>query len=81
LPGIAATHANTSIRFRKRINKTGTFVPDATAEHIVITSDGMVVPIQPFQAQNQADGNTQFELTGVFDGTNTPFLINAASAL
>jgi hypothetical protein len=81
LQGIAATHANTSMRFRKRINKTGTFVANATAEHIVITSDGMVVPIQPFQAQNQADGNTQFELTAAFDGTNTPFLINAASAL
>ena len=56
-------------------------MPDATAEHIVITSDGMVVPIQPFQAQNQADGNSQFELTAAFDGTNTPFLINAASAI
>jgi hypothetical protein len=81
LPGLAATHANTSIRFRKRVNKTGTFLADATAEHIVITSDGMVVPIQPFQAQTNADGNSQFELTAVFDGTNTPFLINAASAL
>jgi hypothetical protein len=81
LPGIAATHANTSIKFRKRVNKTGTFVADATAEHIAITSDGMVVPIQPFQAQNNADANTQFELTATFDGTNTPFLINAASAI
>lgn len=81
LPGVAATHANTSIKLRKRVNKTGTFVADATAEHVAITADGMVVPVQPFQANNNADGNTQFELTATFDGTNAPFLINAASAL
>lgn len=81
LQGIAATHANTSIKLRKRVNKTGTFVADATAEHIAITADGMVVPIQPFQSSNNADGTSQFELTATFDGTNAPFLINAASAL
>lgn len=81
LPGVAATHANTSIKLRKRVNKTGTFVADATAEHVAITADGMVVPVQPFQANNNADGSTQFELTATFDGTNAPFLINAASAL
>jgi hypothetical protein len=81
LPGIAATHANTSLKLRKRLNKTGTFVADATAEHVAITADGMVVPVQPFQASNNADATTQFELTATFDGTNAPFLINAASAL
>jgi hypothetical protein len=81
LPGIAATHANTFIKLRKRNNKTGTFLADATAQHIVITADGMVVPIEPFSAQNNADGNTRFEMTATFDGTNAPFLINAASAL
>ncbi len=81
LPGIAATHANTFIKLRKRNNKTGTFLADATAQHIVITADGMVVPIEPFSAQNNADGNTRFEMTATFDGTNAPFLINAASSL
>jgi hypothetical protein len=81
LPGIAATHANTVIKLRKRNNKTGTFLADATAQHVVITADGMVVPIEPFSAQNNADGNTRFEMTATFDGTNAPFLINAASAL
>lgn len=79
--GAAATHANTFIKFRKRVNKTGTFVAAATAEHIVITADGMVVATDPFSAQNNADANAVFELTGAFDGTNAPFLINAASAL
>lgn len=81
LQGIAATHANTSIKLRKRVNKTGTFVADATAEHIAITADGLVVPMQPFQASNNDDGTSQFELTANFDGTNAPLLINAASAL
>jgi hypothetical protein len=81
ISGAAATHANTSIKLRKRVAKTGTFVADATAEHIAITADGMVVPTQPFSASNNQDGNTAFELTATFDGTNLPYVINAASAL
>lgn len=81
ITGVAATHANTSIKLRKRVAKTGTFVADATAEHIAITADGMVVPTQPFSASNNQDGSTVFELTATFDGTNTPYVINAASAL
>lgn len=81
LSGAAATHANTSIRFRKRIAKTGTFVANATLEHIVITADGIVLPSQPFQSSQNEDGTTQFELTGTFDGTNLPLVINASSAI
>lgn len=81
ISGAAATHANTSIKLRKRVAKTGTFVADATAEHIAITADGMVVPTQPFSASNNQDGNTVFELTATFDGTNLPYVINPASAL
>lgn len=79
--GTAATHANTFVRLRKRISKTGTFVANATLEHIQITADGIVLPVQPFQSSNNADGTTQFELTGTFDGTNLPLVINASSAL
>lgn len=79
--GAVATHANTSIKFRKRVNKTGTFVAAATAQHIAITADGMLVATDPFSANNNADANAVFELTAAFDGTNVPFLINAASAI
>ena len=81
ITGAAATHPNTAIKLRKRIAKTGTFVADATAEHISITSDGIIVPTQPFSANNNQDGTAQFELTSSFDGTNLPLVINAASAL
>ena len=79
--GAAATHANTFVKLRKRVNKTGTFVAGATAEHVVITADGMVVATDPFSAQNNADANAVFELTAAFDGTNAPLMINAATAL
>jgi hypothetical protein len=79
--GAAATHANTTVRFRKRIAGTGTFVLNATAEHIVITSAGMVVPTSGFDAQRNEDGQSTFELTSTFDGTNLPLVISAASAL
>lgn len=81
LTGAAALHANTFVRFRKRIPKTGTFVANATLEHIIITADGIVLPTQPFSSSANQDGTTQFELTGTFDGTNLPLVINASAAL
>jgi len=81
ITGAAATHANTIVRLRKRIAATGTFVADATTEHISITAAGMVVANQPFQSSGNADGTTQFELTATFDGTNLPLVINPAAAL
>jgi hypothetical protein len=81
LTGAAATHANTMIKLRKKIAKTATFVADATAEHITITADGIVMPTKPFEANRNEDGTTDFELTGTHDGTNLPFVINAAAAL
>lgn len=79
--GAAATHANTFVKLRKRVNKTGTFVAAIEPEHVVITTNGMIVATDPFSAQNNADANAVFELTAAFDGTNAPFIINAASAL
>lgn len=79
--GAAALQANTSVRFRKRITGTGTFVANGTAEHIVITAAGIVVPTSGFESQRNEDGQSTFELTGTFDGTNLPLVINAASAL
>jgi hypothetical protein len=81
LTGAAATHANTFIRLRKRIAKTGTFVANATLEHISVTADGIVMPTNPFSSSGNADGTTTYELTGTFDGTNLPLVINASAAL
>ena len=81
ITGAAATHGNTTISLRKRVTKTGTFVAGATAEHITITADGMVLPTAPFEASRNEDGQTTFELTGTFDGTNLPLVIATAAAL
>lgn len=81
LTGAAATHLNTLVVLRKRVAKTGTFVANATGEHISITADGIVLPTQPFNSQANQDGTTQFELTGTFDGTNLPLMINASATI
>jgi hypothetical protein len=81
ITGIAATHANTMISLRKRINKTGTFVAGATAQHVTVTADGIVLPTQPFEASRNEDGTTTFELTGTFDGTNLPLVIATTATL
>jgi hypothetical protein len=80
LVGKPCTHANTSFRLRKRTSKVGTFVADATTEHIRITCDGVVVPTNVFEASANEDGSSTLEVTGMFDGTNLPFVINTASA-
>ena len=79
--GKACTHANTHLRFRKRLPKVAGFVADATAEHVSITIDGTVVPTTIFEGERNQDGLTTLEITGMFDGTNLPLVINPATAL
>jgi hypothetical protein len=79
--GKACTHANTIFKLRKRVPKLAAFVADATAEHVKITCDGVVVPTTIFDGTNNDDGSTSFEITGAHDGTNLPFVVNNASAL
>lgn len=79
--GLAATHANTKIQLRKRIANTGTFVADATTQHIAITSAGILVPTSAFSGSANDDATSTFELTSLFDGTNLPLVISAASAI
>lgn len=79
--GKACTHANTVFKLRKRTPKVATFVADATAEHVKITCDGVVVPTSIFDGSNNDDGSSAFEVTGAHDGTNLPFVVNNASAL
>lgn len=81
ISGLAATQANTKIQFRKRIPSTGTFVANATAEHMNICAAGILVPTTAFSGSNNDDGTASFELSAQFDGTNTPLVINTAVAL
>jgi hypothetical protein len=79
--GLAATHANSFLKLAKRLPKVAGFVADATAEHIRITADGVIVPTSGFSGSGNDDATSTFELTATFDGTNTPFVVNAASVL
>jgi hypothetical protein len=81
ITGLEATQANTFVKLRKRVKNTGTFVADATAEHIVINAAGIVEVPNPFDGSNNEDATAQVKLTALFDGTNVPFVINTASAL
>lgn len=79
--GRACTHANTRFRFRNRLNKVAGFVADATASHMIITCDGTIIPTSTFSGDGNEEATATLELTGMFDGTNAPIVINNATAL
>ncbi len=80
LTGLAATHANTSVYFRKRARHS-TFVADATSEHILFTADGMAVLDDLFSADRAAPGETGVMIPLDFDGTNAPLVIDTTAAI
>lgn len=77
--GLAATHANTAIYFRKR-TQTG-FVADATQEHIEVTAYGLAVIDDAAGQSGDENAETSFRLECAFDGTNTPIVIDTTAAL
>lgn len=79
--GKLCTHADSFLKLRKRTPKLGTFVADATAEHIFISFDGTALPTTMFDGSNNDDGTATIETTCRFDGTNTPIVFNPAYAL
>ncbi len=80
LLGKLGTHANTAFYLRKRAQG-NSYVADVTAEHIKFTGDGAIFIGDPYSAAG-ADG-AQCDLTMYFrdDDTNTPVIINTASAI
>ncbi len=79
LTGLSATHVTTAIYFRKR-TATG-FVANATAEHIQLTADGLIVPDEAFSSDGQSPGKVTFTMPLKFDGTNAPLVIDTTAAL
>ena len=75
--GLVGTHANTTIYLRKRAAG-GTFVADATAEHIKFTAAGLAV-IDKALGGNPNEVDLRMPLS--YDGTNAPLTISAASAI
>jgi hypothetical protein len=80
LIGLAATHTNTAIYLRKRADG-GTFVADATAEHIKFTAAGYATIETVFDAQGNETGETELVMPLVYDGTNDPLVIDTTSVL
>jgi len=79
--GRACLHANTRFRFRRRVNKVAAFVADATAEHMVLTTDGTAIPTSTFSGDGNEEATTPLQITSMFDGTNAPIVVNTASAI
>jgi hypothetical protein len=81
LAGLVGTHANTTIKLRKRATGATPFVADATAEHIVITTNGLLTIDKAFSASGNKRGEIAYKITTRFDGTNVPLIFSTASAL
>jgi hypothetical protein len=79
--GKAVTHANTLFQLRKRVRNTGSFVADATEEHIAITADGIAYVNKGFDGSNHEDGTADFTVDCTFDGTNTPLVWDTTAAI
>lgn len=79
LAGVQASHANTTIQLKKRLNYS-TFVADATTSHIKITANGLAVCPEAFSGSGSAEGMASLSLRCIHDGTNVPIIFNTASA-
>ena len=80
LLGKAVTHANTNVYLRKRAAG-GTFVADATEEHIKFTFASMATIETVFDASGNATGEIELVMPMIYDGSNTPITIDTTSAL
>jgi hypothetical protein len=79
LAGLNGTHANTSLYLRKRAAG-GTFVANATAEHIKFTAAGLAYVDKPGSFSGNNPGETSITLVTKYDGTNYPITVNTAIA-
>jgi len=80
LAGRAATFANSSLYLRKRALG-GSFVANATAEHIKIIPSGLAVIDPAFDAGGDDAAQSGVRLQTYYDGTNAPLAIDTAAAI
>lgn len=81
LDGLACTHANTILYLRKRSTDGNGYVANVTAEHIKITAAGLAVIGTAIEGASADRARTDLMVRCKYDGTNTPVLINTASAI
>lgn len=79
--GLVGTHANTVIKLRKRATGASPFVADATAEHISITTAGLLSIDKAFAASGNKRGDISYRITSRFDGTNVPLVFSTTATL
>lgn len=75
LVGKSATHANTAIVLRKR------HTPNATAEHIELTANGLIVPGTLIDGSPTSPATTSFSMNLTYDGANAPIVADVAFAI
>ena len=80
LAGLAGTHANTAIYLRKRAAG-GTFVADATAQHIKLTLAGLVLLGDGHAASGSGAAEVSLSVPTKYDGTNAPLVVTLSSAI
>lgn len=79
LTGLNVVHTGTKIFLRKR-SAGGTFVADATTEHIKFTVAGLAT-IEGFDGSGNSLDETSLYLPMKFDGSTNPLTINTAIAI
>ena len=80
LLGLNGTHANTAIFLRKRAAG-GTFVADATAEHISVIGQGYITIDTPMDTGGGEAAECSLKMEFYHDGTNAPLLIDTTAAI
>lgn len=73
LLGKEATHANTTVWFKKRKNR-ATFEANNATVHAKLTMAGLVYFDNPFSASGTAAAETTLQYQGIHDGTNAPLI-------
>ncbi len=77
LLGKQASHANTALQLKKRLGYSS-FVANATAQHILITMNGMATCTQVFSGSGNAEATNVIRVEGSHDGTNVPIIFDLA---
>ena len=80
LEGKAISHANTAVYLRKRAAG-GTFVADATEEHIKLTMCGTAVIEDVFSSSGGDPAECSLVMPLKYDGTNLPVVVDTTAAL
>lgn len=80
LGGRVAIHSNTAFYLRKRAHG-GTYVADATAEHIKFTADGLAHIENAVSASGSGHAECSITIPLRYDGTNAPIVVDTTAAL